>query len=252
MPQRLLILSATQQEQALIRSAVRDHQGLTLGHRSAIEGTLCGRSARVIETGMGAVNTAQALTAALESSRPTIVLQVGIGGAYTRSGLQVGDLAIASEEAYGDLGVVTPDGWQDADVIGIPVLRSGDDFYNRFPVDAELSVSAEQALLDADWPDGKPEIRRGPFVTVQRCSGTKSVGDELADRFGAICESMEGAAAAHICKLYGVRFLEIRGISNQVVDRDLSAWAIPQAAERSQQAVLAFLGNANIWKSDRM
>ena len=237
----LLILSATQQEQALIRSEVRDHQGLTLGHLSAIAGTLCGRSARAVETGIGAVNAAQALTAALESGLPEVVLQVGIGGAYTRSGLQVGDLAIASEEVYGDLGVVTPEGWQDAGAIGIPVLKSGDDFYNRFPVDAELSASAGQALLDADWPDGKPEIKRGPFVTVQQCSGTRSAGDELADRFSAICESMEGAAAAHICKLYGIRFLEIRGISNLVVDRDLSAWDIPQAVERSQQAVLAFL-----------
>jgi len=35
---------------------------------------------------------------------------------------------------------------------------------------------------------------------------------------------MEGAAAAHICALYKVPFMEIRGISNLVTDRDRGSW----------------------------
>jgi futalosine hydrolase len=49
---------------------------------------------------------------------------------------------------------------------------------------------------------------------------------------------MEGAAAAHVCALYGVPFLELRGISNMVGDRDRSTWLIDQAAETAGRAAL--------------
>ena len=48
---------------------------------------------------------------------------------------------------------------------------------------------------------------------------------------------MEGAAAAHVSAASDIPFLEIRGISNRVVDRDLSQWDLPLAIRRCQQAV---------------
>jgi len=80
-------------------------------------------------------------------------------------------------------------------------------------------------------------IQKGPFVTVSQCSGTRSRGDELYDRFGGLCENMEGAAAAHICAIYAIPFLEIRGISNLVEDRDTSKWRIQDAAQAACDCV---------------
>jgi len=48
---------------------------------------------------------------------------------------------------------------------------------------------------------------------------------------------MEGAAAAQVAELHGVPWLEMRGISNIVEDRDLKKWDIPAAAEAAQMAV---------------
>ena len=237
----LLILTATEAEQTALRDGVRGPLKLILGHRPYVVGRIAGRDVALLETGIGAVNTAQALTAALESDLPDLVLQTGIGGAYTRSGLEIGDLAIASEEIYGELGVITPEGWRGAEEIGIPVVRNDRDYFNRFPVDVERAERAEKVLLGAEWQHGRPGIKRGSFVTVQQCSGIESIGNELAALFGAICESMEGAAAAHVCTLYRVPFLQVRGISNRVIDRDLSTWNIPLAVERSQQAVLTLI-----------
>ena len=50
---------------------------------------------------------------------------------------------------------------------------------------------------------------------------------------------MEGAAAAHVCVLYGVPFLEVRGVSNMVADRDRSAWDLEGAAARAAHAARA-------------
>lgn len=48
---------------------------------------------------------------------------------------------------------------------------------------------------------------------------------------------MEGAAAAQVAELHGVPWLELRGISNIVEDRDLKKWNIPAAADAAQMAV---------------
>ena len=45
---------------------------------------------------------------------------------------------------------------------------------------------------------------------------------------------MEGAAAAHVCAMHDVPFLEVRGVSNLVEDRDRAAWRIAEAADAAQ------------------
>ena len=118
----ILVLTATAFEQATLRRSISHPTTRTFARRARTEGKLGTRRVVLIETGIGAVNTAQALTAALEAGRPDFVLQVGVGGAYADSRLNVGDLAVATEENDGELGFLAPDGWHPADHIGIPVL----------------------------------------------------------------------------------------------------------------------------------
>ena len=242
----VLILTATDLEQQTLRASLQNAERRVLAHRNAAEGRLAGRPVTLLETGIGAVNTAQALTAALQTYRPDLVLQTGVGGAYLASGLDVGDLALATAETYGDLGLLTRDGWQSAEAIGIPILRKDRDYYNRFDLDPGLVARAEIAVAQTVWDAEPPTLRTGPFVTVQQCSGLAARGNELAARFGGICENMEGAAAAHLCVLYSVPFLELRGVSNRVEDRNFDAWDRPLAAGRAQQATGALVENMEL------
>jgi len=234
----ILILTATALEQDRLRESLADPTTETFAHRPHVSGALEGVPVSLLETGIGCVNTAQALTAFLETHSPQAVLQVGVGGAYRLSGLGVGDLAVAASETYADAGVATPDGWRPLDLIGIPVLRTGEeDIYNVIPVDTSLATKAASALEEMDGL----KVQSGPFATVQQCSGVADLGDVVAERFKAICENMEGAAAAHLAALYGVPFLEVRAISNLVENRDLSKWDLPGAASRVQSAALTLL-----------
>ncbi len=230
-PDPLLILTATAYEQQNLREGLRDVTMRRIGHRFHCRGLLNSRRVVLVETGIGVVNAAQALTAALEHLHPALVLQIGIGGAYLASGLNPGDLALATQENYGDLGVITPAGWFPAEEIGIPILSTDRDHYNAYPLNPERVANAERILKLSGEP-----VARGPFVTVQQCTGRRDIGDALAARFNAICENMEGAAAAHLCTLYAVPFLELRAISNRVEDRDKAAWEIPRAVHRAQTA----------------
>lgn len=227
----ILLLCATDVEAHDLRSSLVGREKVSHAGKTLVRGRLHGQHCRLVSTGIGAVNAAHALTWQVEVQRPLLVLQFGVAGAYVPAGLPVGAVACATEEIYGDLGVLTPEGWQPADLIGIPLARGDPPRFNRFPLDQGLVARAAAAC----------GARTGPFVTVAQCSGIQSAGDAFHRRFGALCESMEGAAAAHVCALYGVPFLEVRGVSNLVEDRDLSRWDIPGGARAAQQAALQMI-----------
>ena len=81
----------------------------------------------------------------------------------------------------------------------------------------------------------------GRFLTLSQVTGARDAADALFERWGGICESMEGAAAAHVCAIHDVPFLEVRGISNLLVDRDRAAWRIDEAAAAAQRVVTTLL-----------
>jgi futalosine hydrolase len=240
--QHIAIIAATPGELQLIGASLDSPAAPTLGEPAA--GTLSGRPCRLVVTGMAPVNAAHALTREVERrGRPALVIQVGIGGAFVQSGLSVGAVALATEEVYGDVGVITPDGWLSSEGIGIPLVPAAEGAsaatsgqaaadrparFNQFPLDAALVERAARVC----------GARTGRFLTLSQVTGVRALADELHARFGAVCESMEGAAAAHVCALYDLPFLEVRGISNLVEDRDRSKWRIPEAARAAQDAVL--------------
>ena len=216
---RPLLLCATEPEAAPVVGGMRHAQRTNRLYKTALDGAVAGTGCRLVISGIGPVNAAHSLTREIEASRPTVVLQFGIGGAYVPAGVSVGEVVCATEELYGDLGAITPEGLLSMEDLGFPVIRSEPSRFNRFPLDGCLVAYAAEAC----------GATCGPFLTTSQCTGVRALGDALHARTGAICENMEGAAAAHVCALYDVPFLEVRGISNLVEDRDRSAWKVDDA-----------------------
>ena len=178
----------------------------------------------VLVSGIGQVNTARALTAYFErhTPRPDYLIMGGCAGAFKGSGLNIGDVCFATEEIYADTGVNSPDGFLGLEATGIPLAEiKGAKYYNRFPIPA-LSDKIEHTMFLFI-------ISAGPFATVSAVTGTEAAAAGMEKRWGAVCENMEGAAAAHVSLQYGVPFAEVRGISNMVEDRDRSRWDINTA-----------------------
>jgi futalosine hydrolase len=207
------------------------------GHLQSFRAMIGGEEILLALTGIGKVNAACASTLLLERFRPQLLINTGCGGATAGSGLLVGDLAIASVECFPDEGVETPQGWRGLDLIGIPVFQGhGERIFNSVPLSAELSAGA---LVFAREQGFRSEL--GPFHTVSTCSGTQASGAELLQRYPSICENMEGGALAQVALIYGVPFLEVRGISNLVEDRDLSRWDLKRAVAEVQKFLLSYL-----------
>jgi futalosine hydrolase len=209
------------------------------GSKSFIEGTLADQRVILCVGGMGKVNAAHAATLMIEKFNPRVLIVFGVGGAYPASGAMVGDIALALEEIAGDEGVLTLDGFKDTEYIGIPLVQSERaQLHNRFPVSATNLKHAWQVLSRAKT---NVRIHAGSFITLSTCTGTSLRAKELERRYHGLCENMEGAAAAQVAELHGVPWLEIRGISNIVEDRDMKKWDIPAAAAAAQMAVQQIL-----------
>lgn len=84
-----------------------------IGRRPCWRGSLAGRDTLLLLTGIGQVNAAQAVTAALEAE-PGIeaVFNLGCAGAFEGSGLRIGQAALASEVVLADMGVQSAGAWR--------------------------------------------------------------------------------------------------------------------------------------------
>ncbi|PLX83193.1 MAG: futalosine hydrolase [Desulfuromonas sp.] len=239
----IALIAAIPMETELLRKAMAPCEVRRSGGWDLFLGPLHGQLVQLLHSGVGKANAAAATATLLTSCQPAAVISLGCGGAYPGSGLAVGDLALATEEIYGDEGVLAPGVFQDMDQIGLPLVkRDGRPLFNRFPADPSRLESARPALERTAAITGRT-LATGGFVTVSTCSGTEAAGTTMARRTGGICENMEGAAVAQICAVYGIPFLEIRGISNLVEDRDLSRWDLKGGADIAQRATKDLLAS---------
>lgn len=237
MPGTIVITAATRSELSLMLTALNAQPVNPVAGNPVWSADTDSGTVILAKTGMGKINAAATSALLLERYSPSLLLNTGCAGAFPESCLAVGDLALASVEICADEGAATPDGWLDYEGIGIPsVERKGKRYYNEFP----LSLAAAERAVRLAAALGIP-LMRGKFITVSTCSGTTQRAKELYDRYGAICENMEGAAVAQVALRSGVDCLEVRGISNLVENRDLTRWDIPQAVERIQRFLLKFI-----------
>jgi futalosine hydrolase len=177
-------------------------------------------------TGLGQVNAAQAVTAALERLDDVeAIITLGCAGAYPTSGLVVGQAVTASEAVHADLGVLTVGSWHSLDFTSIPLTHDARDrpLFNRLPVD--------QALTDALCAS-RPGLPRGPFATVNQVSGDSGTAQALEQRWAALLEDMETAAVAQVALLYAKPFAAMRGVSNIAGRRELDVAAGAEVAQR--------------------
>lgn len=233
----ILVIAAVRQEVADLTRAIN---GIRIGDPLFPEsylGEIDGKHVLTAVAGMGKVNAASSVTALIVRHNPKIIIITGCAGAYPGSALETGHLALASSEIFGDEGVLSPEGWQGLEAIGIPIHeRKGTRYFNEIPLSFSLAEQAVSLATALDLP-----LRRGRFVTVSTCSGTSARGREMFERFGGVCENMEGAAIALVAMQYGIDCIELRGISNLVEDRDLSKWNIQLAVEQAQRFVYRYI-----------
>jgi futalosine hydrolase len=232
------LISAVPAEGELLVKTLKNARKRMHGHVVFYQGKILGRDIVYAISGMGKTNAAHSFGLLMHHYSPFAVINFGVGGAYPGKGLHVGDIAVATKEVYADQGVLLKNGFHPLDLTGIPLVHVGRKrLFNEFPLDKRLGKAALKSSRHI------ASAKSGIFTTVSLCTGTLKRATALAEKFGAVCENMEGAAIAQLCCLYGTPCAEMRGISNIVENRDTSKWDVKLAAENCQRAVLEFLSS---------
>jgi futalosine hydrolase len=175
----------------------------------------------VLITGMGPVAAAANLSNYLALHRSNIhgVINIGLGGAYVGSGLNLLDICLAQQEVFGDFGISLHDEILDFEP-GLSQLSSPLLFNNELVSDIKNILRAQDV-----------EFNVANFVTVNSCSGTNKRGEYLRGKFAAGCENMEGAAVVMVCNTFEIPCIELRCISNLVEDRNTANWMLEDAID---------------------
>lgn len=232
----LALLSSMDFESDQILSLLRNVRKTQVAGKIIYRGRCSGHDILLVTSGIGKVNAASSATAVIENYPVRAVINFGVGGAYPGTGLNIGDVAIASKEIYGDEGVFTATGIKDMKEIGIPLVRIGKtNYFNEFPLDPP------SIPFPKDENNMNIMIKTGNFITVSAVSGSQKRARDLGKRFDAVCENMEGAAIAHVSALYELPMIEVRGISNLAGVRDKRKWNLKIASENCQKLVLEMI-----------
>ena len=165
----------------------------------------CRDDLRIEVCGVGMVAVVEAVLAILHGNdgKPDLIILAGIAGAYSDSGLEIGDCVLVAEERVADAGAFRGERFEP---FAHPVYRS-------------------------PWVRSFPGFPVAGGNTVGVCAAPFLRTEEGKSLSGAAIENMEGAAFFAAMANSGVPFLELRAISNRVGE-PREAWDVAWAAER--------------------
>jgi adenosylhomocysteine nucleosidase len=142
-------------------------------------GTLRGKEAVVVETGVGGQDAAAAVSNVIDFHEPQWVISAGFAGALVED-VRRGHMLMASE-----------------------VVKA-----EAAPLSIGVTIN----------PAGTPGLHVGRLVTVDKLIRTRQAKELLGTQHQAIACDMETYAIAEVCRRKNVRFLSVRIISDALAD----------------------------------
>ncbi len=180
-------------------------------------------STEVVAVGVGpaAAAAATARLIALAEARGAAfdaVLSAGIAGGFVGR-VEVGDVVLATRSVAADVGAESPNGFLPLPALHLPSV----------PTPPWLAGTVADQVT-ATVPLECPLAHRGAILTLATVTGTAVTAATLAERHpDALAEAMEGFGVAAAAVQAGLRFGEVRTISNPIGPRDRSTWRLEHA-----------------------
>ena len=186
-------------------------------------------------------------TLLLEHFQPACVIFTGIAGGVDPN-LEPGDIVIAKQTAYHDMGTLWSQGIEYG---GVKSRMTGEPNPVFFPADPVLLAAAEEAAkgmtfgsVGLQTGQRPPKVVVGTVVTGDVFVASKEKSAALSKELGACAVEMEGAAVAQLCYQRGIACLVIRSISDKadrsaVMDKQLFYM---MAAKNSAGLVVKIVG----------
>lgn len=202
---KLGIIGAMEEEVEKLKELMDVREVVSRASMEFYSGTLNGKEAVVVRSGIGKVNAAICTQILIDLFQIDAVINTGIAGSL-KNEINIGDIVISSDALQHDV---------DATGFGYPL--------GVIPRMDTLDFKADQILIDAAkaaCEEANPDISTfvGRIVSGDQFISDRSVKEKLVDNFQGYCTEMEGAAIAQTAYLNKVPFVIIRAISDKADD----------------------------------
>jgi len=182
---------------------------------------------RFHQSGVGMLASAVSLTRLVSEEKPDLIIQVGIGGSFDTK-IPLGKVVVVKDEILGDMGVEEDGKWKD--IFDLKLEKSS---YHPF----------EKRKLPNPWLNTYnllklPELSA---VTVNEISTRPERIEQMIKKYGAVIESMEGAALHFICREANIPFIQFRAISNYVGERNKANWKMKEAIDALNDVLVKYV-----------
>jgi futalosine hydrolase len=182
---------------------------------------------RFHQSGVGMLASAVSLTRLVSEEKPDLIIQAGIAGCFDPN-MPLGKVVVIKEEILGDLGVEEEGKWKD--IFDMKLEKSN---YHPF----------EKRKLPNPWLSTYNLLKLPELtgITVNQISTQPTRIEQLKKKYGAVVESMEGAALHFICREANIPFIQIRAISNYVGERNKAHWKMKEAIEALNEVLVKYV-----------
>jgi len=175
-------------------------------------------------TGLGSPATVYHLLKKVTAKKYDIVFQIGVAGSFDES-LQLGEVVLVGADCFADLGA-----FENNQFLSLFEMNLNKE--NAFPLENGWLINQHQFNTSLKFVKG---------ISVNCLTDEAEKITLFKEKYQADIESMEGAALHFVCLQEGIPFLQIRGISNFVGERDKSKWQLKAAIENSNHAALQII-----------
>ena len=181
----------------------------------------------VLITGIGLTATSYHLTKQINLKRPRLVLQAGVAGCFNK------------QLALGTVVTVKQDTIADESVIELKKLKTLFDLKlvppSQFPYKKGWLVNTDMALIK------KTRLKAVKGISVNQITASRQKIRVYEKKFAPVVESMEGAALHYTCLMEKIPFLQLRGLSNYVGERNKKKWNMKDSINNLNKELIRIL-----------
>lgn len=179
--------------------------------------------------GVGQVPTTYNLLNNIESLTPDLIIQIGIAGSFLND-CTLGEVYAVGEEYMADLGVVENATFQS--IFDLKLMNE-----NQSPFINRKLINPHQHLFQ------KTNLKKVSAISVNEISTSRERINYYKQQYNPVLESMEGAAFHYCCIMKNIPFIQLRGVSNYVGERNKNNWRIEASLEALAKSTKEFISN---------
>ena len=170
----------------------------------------------VLITGIGLTATTYSLLKQIQTKKPDLILQAGVGGCFDNQ-IPLGEVVVVKQECIADQSVIELGNLKTLfDLKLVP--------QDQFPYKKGWLINRSSLLKSI-------RLKKVRGVTVNEITTDTKKRKFYEEHFHPTVESMEGAALHYVALREDIEFLQLRSFSNYIAERNKKKWNMNASIE---------------------